>query len=524
MRTRKQSKHGELVRGIKLGETVRIVLRCSLNNVEFYAQTEKKFDWQGVFEQEVTLGKYTDYLYHQAKDDQQRGDWKSVMQITDMLRKRDDSRWKELNQIVRQNTKVVFKITPVIGDLPVSAVIEINGRNQKLDSEGMVDAEQLGIYDIKANCTYMNEKWASEKKIECEHLGVYEVRIQMKRLADVPLEMMRQRLNSEQWVEAIRYADEALSFSPLNEEAIKARNVAKLNLSPRIKIVTLVNGKEVLAQIRYAKNGALFSMGGEIKAVSTLEMQKHISLVIHFWNKDLLYAGQFIMPFWEKGLREEVISLKTFDMKNIKFGKKQNVTLEMILIHDQSDYWIGKFEVTQEQFQVVMGDNPSFLKRKVASYKFAGNTVTKTLPKYPVECVSPNMATHFCSELMVLVKEQLPPGYVIALPTSTQWTHALEAKKESPSLNNTWMDKNSNGETHEVGSKNPTGVGLYDMYGNVSEICFDESLKDYILYGGNYYETSLSDCDSPFRYHKPDKRIGFRIVCCEEWNSSGFKP
>ena len=125
-----------------------------------------------------------------------------------------------------------------------------------------------------------------------------------------------------------------------------------------------------------------------------------------------------------------------------------------------SSYFIGKTEVTQELWQAVMGSNPSCYK---------GN-------RRPVECVSWDDCQTFISKLNSLT------GKNFRLPTEAEWEFAarggIKSKGYKYSGSNTiddvaWYYSNSGKTTHEVGTKSPNELGLYDMSGNVQEWCND---------------------------------------------------
>ena len=131
------------------------------------------------------------------------------------------------------------------------------------------------------------------------------------------------------------------------------------------------------------------------------------------------------------------------------------------------DFWLGKTEVTQAQYEAVMGTNPS-------NFKKGGN--------YPVENVSWKDAWHFCRKLTDIERERLPEGYEYTLPTEAQWEYAARGGNKSSgyifSGNNTldyvgWHEGNSNGSTYPVAQLKPNELGFYDMSGNVYEWCLD---------------------------------------------------
>ncbi|MBQ2593597.1 MAG: InlB B-repeat-containing protein [Candidatus Riflebacteria bacterium] len=157
------------------------------------------------------------------------------------------------------------------------------------------------------------------------------------------------------------------------------------------------------------------------------------------------------------------------------------------------DFYMGKFEVTQEQYQAVMGTNPS---------NFSGY---EDSPSRPVERVLWRNAYDFCASLTDYLSNSIPSGYKFSLPTEAQWEYACRAGTTS-SLNNgteitsssgrcdnlsvvAWYSFLTGNKTYPVGQKQPNAWGLYDMHGNVWEWCLDS-------YEQNYYQT-CGDCTDP---------------------------
>lgn len=120
-------------------------------------------------------------------------------------------------------------------------------------------------------------------------------------------------------------------------------------------------------------------------------------------------------------------------------------------------YYIGKYEVTQEQWEKVMGSNPSF---------FQGDKVAGDSRKHPVGNVTWEDAQAFIKKLNRLDKKHL-----YRLPTEFEWEYAARAgaKDDIPWAEARAMGVISDTTTRQVGSKEPNAWGIYDMIGNVWE-------------------------------------------------------
>jgi len=132
------------------------------------------------------------------------------------------------------------------------------------------------------------------------------------------------------------------------------------------------------------------------------------------------------------------------------------------------EFYIGKFEVTQEEYQKIMKVNPA---------------ASKKGDRYPVESVSWITAQDFINAL------RTKSGKNYRLPTEAEWEYAAKAGGNlkyagSNDVNAVaWYIDNSNGSTQPVGQKQPNAFGLYDMSGNVWEWCGD-------WFSAGYYKTS----------------------------------
>lgn len=143
------------------------------------------------------------------------------------------------------------------------------------------------------------------------------------------------------------------------------------------------------------------------------------------------------------------------------------------LVRIPKPFYLGISVVTQEQYEHVMGSNPSWFKGA----------------KLPVECVSWEDAVAFCQRLSE------SEGQTYRLPTEAEWEYACRAgtttryafgDDEAILDRNTWCSRNSGGSTQPVGQLRPNAWGLFDMLGNVFEWCAD-------WYGADYYANSPTE-------------------------------
>lgn len=149
-------------------------------------------------------------------------------------------------------------------------------------------------------------------------------------------------------------------------------------------------------------------------------------------------------------------------------------------------FWMGKFEITQEDYVSLMHTNPSV---------FGSNGGFPEDLRRPVETVSWFDATNYCA--MLTKKEfllgRLPRNCLYRLPTEAEWEYACRARSSTRfsygddafAVNlgkHAWFTDNGGSMTHPVGQKLPNPWGLYDMHGNVSEWCWDA----YGLYPGGF--------------------------------------
>jgi formylglycine-generating enzyme required for sulfatase activity len=197
-------------------------------------------------------------------------------------------------------------------------------------------------------------------------------------------------------------------------------------------------------------------------------------------------------------------------------GRNENETQHEVTI--SKNYYLGVYEVTQAQYEKVMGKNPSY---------FQGAKVGNENADLPVENVSWNDAVEFCKKLSDLPEEK-KAGRLYRLPTEAEWEYGCRAGSKTayafddeegllPEYG--WFKRNSSGRTHTVGLLEPNAWGLYDMHGNVWEWCSDRY--------GDYSKGAVSDPSGP---KEGSDRVGrgggwdFVAALCRSAFRFGFGP
>lgn len=192
----------------------------------------------------------------------------------------------------------------------------------------------------------------------------------------------------------------------------------------------------------------------------------------------------------------------------------RKVSLEMARIPAGENFpafYMGKYEVTQEEYLAIMGKNPSWVAGK----------------RNPVERVSWNEAAEFCRKLTLTarVNRHISRDSVFMLPTREQWEYACRAgtamkfysgNTEKDFARAAWYKENASGKTHSVGGKEPNLWGLYDMLGNVREWILEEKDGLHIAEGGAFCDGVDANLRAEREAADKDRTIGFRVVLVEQ--------
>jgi formylglycine-generating enzyme required for sulfatase activity len=211
---------------------------------------------------------------------------------------------------------------------------------------------------------------------------------------------------------------------------------------------------------------------------------------------------------------------------NLVFIPSGSFNMSGTMVWISKSFWMGKYEVTQAEFQSVMTNNPSY---------FRGNSL-------PVDSVSWDEAVQYCQKLTMRERAagRIGANQSYRLPTDAEWEYACRAGTTTLfSCGNdpnflgfyVWYNENSGDTTHDVGSKRPNFWGLYDMHGNVREWCSDwfgnlpgggvtdpqgpSSGSDRVIRGGCWYDNAGTCASAYRRVYDPSSgnyTCGFRVV------------
>lgn len=332
------------------------------------------------------------------------------------------------------------------------------------------------------------------------------------RLDDTPLVGgMRVILNDKHWIDAtsntkeqiLVYVKDVIRAVQEKEQTIsyEAKDFSKLKgKSHQTKLIIGISGAVVLIGV------LLFFMLKPDKPQQMQENQPQMSdttrLVL---NNDTVLPEEkpakaadssTIKPSY-KNINIPMVTITggTFQMGDDLYGPAHSVTL--------NTYHIGKYEITQQIWEEVMGNNPS----------------THVGSDLPVENVSWADIQEFLAKLNKIT------GKHYRLPTEAEWEYAALGAE----LSGGWYNANSGGRTHAVGGKSANSKGLFDFLGNVSEWCADgfgkyttnaqtnpKSNGTYKVIRGGAWDSGNAQCTPKYRTsgvaeYKSDN-LGFRVA------------
>ncbi len=258
----------------------------------------------------------------------------------------------------------------------------------------------------------------------------------------------------------------------------------------KIKVIEFASGvadNDELKQLHsFLTKGANWPLMDMLNVVQNLDTLKKLQIVVRvkalgqpvtskqtYTEQETYYEDVVIKPggFFKKAVTEkqQKTRMVTKTRTVTKGSPDQEIVFEFCLISVGSfrmgandvkidkDFYLGKYLVTQKQWEAVMGNNPSY---------FKGGSL-------PVETVSWDDAQTFIQKLNTLTGKKL-----YRLPTESEWEYACRADStsayyfgddESQLEEYAWYYFNSGSKTHSVGQKKPNEWGLYDMAGNVWE-------------------------------------------------------
>jgi len=210
-------------------------------------------------------------------------------------------------------------------------------------------------------------------------------------------------------------------------------------------------------------------------------------------------------------------------------GQQGNTKIEIL-----NDFYLGKFEVTQEQWEAVTGLNPSHFSRNGKADDVLKDISDSDLKRFPVESVTWEECQLFIEKLNTMENDS---GYVYRLPREVEWEYACRGGsiQEQDSKFSFYLSMPSNdlipeqanysfpgslGRPVKVGCYVPNALGFYDMHGNVWEWCEDvmssaDGITFHVYRGGSWFNDAAHCSAASYDKTDPSLRnfyLGFRLV------------
>lgn len=297
----------------------------------------------------------------------------------------------------------------------------------------------------------------------------------------------------------------------------------------KVRVTFQSNGGTSVAEISTEKDKIILEPTAPTKAGYKLEGWYKETSLTNKWDfgTDKVLQDLTLYAKWkeESKLNEEILVEKGIIETTIK-------------VKIDKSFYIQKYEVTQSQFEELMGYNPSHFK----------TTTGETIPNNPVEMTTWYDAVMYANKLSEkiglspyynisnIVYEEIPHRITKAtvtenvdskgyrLPTQQEWQYAAKGGNKSLDYNFSgsndiskvaWYIDNSNKMTHEVGLKEDNELGIYDMTGNIIEWCNTGYGTGRIFMGGSFNSREewmgipFYDGAMPYAY---GNGLGFRLV------------
>jgi len=290
----------------------------------------------------------------------------------------------------------------------------------------------------------------------------------------------------------------ALDLGRVKADKSERTKETKANTAIRI-------AKQVSSIDERREEGVIVKPGGLSDKAKKLSRRIYIRSSVRSINDDLFQDGERIASI-------EFCHIPAGTFRMGRSGNFHGVTISKA-------FYLAKYPVTQDQWEAIMGDNPSYFKGA----------------KLPVEQVSWEDCQQFIERLNGQTRKAK-----YRLPTEAEWEYACRAGSTTPYpfgddkkklSDHGWYHANSDDKSHPVGQKVPNSWGLHDMNGGVWEWCNDwytpyprwketdpqgpSSGSDRVLRGGSWFD-GPKRCRSGFRsYFSPDFRcnfFGFRLA------------
>jgi len=422
---------------------------------------------------------------------------------------------------INANEKIKLKpgnklIKPNLEFLPSMEVSLNEGELTTYNFDENIPTKKLlvnaGNYDKKVEITSFQNKKREEIKFKGDKTfsllpGIYNIKVKHKSLTKtfkIDLQQEDQELNIFHEIEIIE----------------RKKKITFISL-PIFTLILIISSIKITSSIKESKSWEFAKTTSSLSSygyyIAEYPKSKHLDEI--YEKYPVLRSFVFV-----KG--------GTFQMGS-NVGRIDEKPVHTITI---SDYYIGKYEVTQKEWKEVMGNNPSY---------FKGDNL-------PVEKVSWYDAVEFCNKKSK--KEGLTPCYSgsgkntkcsfsangYRLPTEAEWEYAARGGNKSKGYkysgsNNVddvaWYFAHSSNQTHSVGTKKPNKLGIYDMSGNIWEWCNDwygsyrsnsqtnprgySSGSFRVDRGGSWRYRAECCCVAYRDYHIPgyvSDRLGFRLL------------